>query len=224
MAGAQTEGKILGKRFLEILNILRSLGCVPFFGTALGLARNGKVIDGDDDIDLVCEPELLDAATKLMKAHFSVDLIVDIIDPISGAGARSFVLRFSDGLIHLDIYTFIAVDGSHIFPVHWRDHRVEPENWLHVPSALTFAFRGWDDSLIGPEDRSLMIKLCEFLYGPQWMTPLRKNIDYIHSVDKGIPRIRPSNNLEKTMGMLKLFYSNAYWTLKEICTAQIRIP
>ncbi len=224
MSGAQTRGGILENRFLEILNLLGGLGCAPFFGTALGLARNGNVIDGDDDIDLTCEVEVLDAATKIIQDNFSVALMVDMIDPISRAGARSFVLRFSDGLIHLDLYTFIILQGSHIFPVHWRDQRGEPDKWLHVPSKLAVAFRGWGQKKFGPQDQCQMAKLCEFLYGPQWRTPLRKNIDYIHSVDQGTPKIRPSTLFERTKGSLQLLYSNLYWGLKGGLRTLVWIP
>jgi len=217
MSGAQTSGAELERCFLEVLEIVGKLGCSPFFGTALGLGRSGMLINFDDDIDLICPVESMDAATALIRKKFKVEIEVDIMDQSSGAGARSFILRFADGLVHLDLYAFLQSKNDCIFPVHWRDQRYKPDEWLHVPREIALAFAGWGTREFGVEERTRMANLCEYLYGENWQVPLRKNIDYIHSVELGRPLVRPSTILERLTGNLNLIYSNAYWGMRRIC-------
>lgn len=211
MAGERLNSRVLQRCFDEISEIITPIGCFPFFGTLLGLSRNGLMIQGDDDIDFACDSTLLDTAVEAVRSNFNVISQLDIVDGGTGAGAFSLILQFDGNLIHLDLYSFLSDDNFCTFPVHWTDQRNVSENWLTVPKQLMDACSNY--SLM----RSLQFKtkeleeLCKYLYGTRWTEPLRKNIDYIHTLEGGVPNIRPTSAKERYVGKYKSFYSDLYW-------------
>lgn len=217
MSGAQVHGEFLSRIFLEVHELVGPLGCVPFFGTLLGLVRDGRVISGDDDLDFACSTEALQEATVQIRLNFKVHYEVDMIDPLTGAGARSMILDVSGKLIHLDFYAYTELEEKVVFQVHWTDQRTNAHNWLQVPLPL-FSPLANSSSENFRSHLPNFVALCSFLYGPQWNLRLRKNIDYTHELVSGVPIIRKTKLFRKSRGFAKLFYSNLYWRTKSVFT------
>jgi hypothetical protein len=220
MSGAQVHGEFLSRVFHEVHELVGPLGCVPFFGTLLGLVRDGRVISGDDDIDFACSTGTLQEVTVQIRLSFKVHHEVDMVDPLTGAGARSMILDISGKLVHLDFYAYTELQEKVVFQVHWTDQRTNASNWLQVPLLL---FSPLANSSYGNFYSQLpnFIALCSFLYGPQWNLRLRKNIDYTHELVSGVPVIRKTNFFEKSRGLAWLLYSNLYWRLRSVLTRLI---
>jgi hypothetical protein len=213
VSGYQLESENLNSAFLEIIRIVQPLGCVPFFGTLLGLGRSGSLISGDDDIDFACRLENLETATQKLKSAFSVLMVLDTLEPEFGAGTRTLVFEYESSLIHLDLYCPVESGGVSLFPCHWFDSRQNEQTWLRVPSPMIHNLQMEDFSALGTPMVSLQ-PLASYLYGPTWRTPSRKNIDHIHTLVNGVPYVRKTSSLERIRGSIKLFYSNFYWRLK----------
>jgi hypothetical protein len=215
MAGERLNSLVLQKCFEELSNIIIPIGGFPFFGTLLGLTRNGMMIQGDDDIDFACDSDILLTTVDSIKSNFNVITQIDLLDQATGAGAISMILQFDGNLIHLDVYSFMVEDSFCIFPVHWTDQRSVDENWLKVPKEL-----------IDTSSKYLLMKsldfkttnleeLCKYLYGNLWKQSLRKNVDYVHTLNNGVPFIRPTTTKERYLGICKSLYSNLYWKFQK---------
>lgn len=215
MGGYQLESGVLNPFFLELAKILQPFDCVPFFGTLLGLARGGSLITGDDDIDFVCDLKNIEMVTQELQSAFSVLRVQDTLAPASGAGTRTLVVDSGKALIHVDLYIPIEVSGVYFFPCHWFDSRDKAEGWLKVPISMIESIRLEDFAALG-KPLSSLAPLSEYLYGPDWQTPSRKNIDHIHSIVGGIPVVRGTSFRERLMGTSRLFYSNFYWVVKSL--------
>jgi|688.fasta_scaffold658300_1 hypothetical protein len=219
MAGERLDSLVLQKCFDELSKIIIPAGGFPFFGTLLGLTRNGMMIQGDDDIDFACDSNMLFTIVVLIESNFNVLTQLDIVDHETGAGAISMVLKFDDNLVHLDIYSYISNDSFCIFPVHWTDQRSVVENWLKVPAELIDACRKY--LLIKSSDFKItdLEELCGYLYGNRWKESLRKNVDYVHILKDGVPFIRSTTKKERYLGKYKSFYSNLYWKYQKFLKA-----
>jgi hypothetical protein len=213
MSGAQVHGDFLGHVFVEVHELVGPLGCVPFFGTLLGLVRDGRVISGDDDIDFACEAGILQEVTFQIRSNFQIHHEVDMLDPRTGAGARSMILNVSGKLVHLDFYAYTKLEDKVVFQVHWTDQRMNASHWLHIPSTLFSPLANAPYSNLESQLANFT-GICSFLYGPRWDLRLRKNIDYTHELIAGVPVIRDTNLLEKSKGLAWLLYSNWYWGLR----------
>jgi hypothetical protein len=214
MSGNQLDSHELNTYFLEVLRVVQPFGCVPFFGTLLGLGRDGGLIAGDDDIDFICELETLNAVTEKIRSSFKVVMVVDTLESQFGAGTRTFVIQFPSNLMHVDLYCPRIVNEQSLFPCHWYDSRHDERGWLRVPNSMIDAIRAHDYSKIGEPFLKLQ-PLCNYLYGPGWQQPSRKNIDHVHALINGVPIVRSTTKLEKYWGLSKLAYSNLYWKTKD---------
>jgi hypothetical protein len=214
MSGYQLGSEILNPAFLDILKVVKPFECIPFFGTLLGLARSGSLISGDDDIDFVCRLTDLEAVTQELKSAFSVVMVLDTREPKWGSGTRTLVLEYRKALIHVDLYCPVELSGFFLFPCHWSDSRQDDKGWLKVPCSAIQSLNIDDFSSLGKQIESLQ-PVAAYLYGADWRTPSRKNIDHIHTLVHGVPYVRPTNAFERILGLTKLFYSNFYWILKK---------
>lgn len=224
MSGAQIKQEILQEQYIRVKNVLRAVDCFPFFGTLLGLARNGNLIDLDDDIDFACDSRDFDYITAEIEKNFVIETKLRLIDPDTGAGAQSYVISFSNSLLHLDIYFFLASENECIFPVHWTDQRFRPDKWLRVPLELVSKVRKWESGeSLSQNDNYSVSDICFFLYGENWAIRQRKNIDYIHSVQNGIPFVRKTRPFERMLGHLNVIYSNTYWIVTNFLVRKFKV-
>jgi hypothetical protein len=69
MAGERLDSLVLQKCFDELSKIIIPAGGFPFFGTLLGLTRNGMMIQGDDDIDFACDSNMLFTIVVLIESN-----------------------------------------------------------------------------------------------------------------------------------------------------------
>jgi hypothetical protein len=174
----------------KISPYLISKGAVPFFGTLLGLVRDGAPIDQDDDLDFAMEePSLRKLANTIEDDLVCRNLIQ--VESRLGLAQVSFEFPITSCLaIQVDIYGYSRGGDSIIFPVHWSNEATNEMNWLRVPTSI-----GVIDGLIsGRTSQGTQLhlqagvnSLLEYLYGSRWEVPLRKNIDYRMELHEGIP-------------------------------------
>lgn len=172
---------------LELFSkILVDYSPIPFFGTLLGLVREGKPIFGDDDVDFYVDVKFFDEVVATLQMH-------------------GFVLR--QGFPNISNY-FCQLEqeyqGHHIrvdfyFFEHEVDEMVLIDRWnfrgfvhdattkLRVPTPLMFPLAKkdwpWGDCFM-PAHSKLVL---EFLYGIDWVTPMKKDLEYKIQVFGGRP-------------------------------------
>ena len=165
-----------------------------FFGTLLGIVRGNEPIAGDDDVDFYVNRLHYATVQSLL---VSLGLEVDYNTPPNHTNWFIQINGVIDGIeIRVDFYFYDSKSD--------KDYLLEPWNFggqvknkasiLRVPKPLVFplvtAFcKGVSINL--PKHAEI---LCEFLYGWDWQTPLKKGADYQVAMVGGRPlRLRSEN-------------------------------
>ncbi len=149
-----------------------------FFGTLLGLTREGKPIAGDDDVDFYVNDSGYDAVRALL-----ISLGFEIDFSKYPNNTRHLIQAYGvleDIEIRVDFYFFDSTTDKNFLLEHWN-FLAQPDNrnaLLKVPKPLVYPiekkmFLG--QKIAMPKHPEI---LCEFLYGINWKTPKRKRIDY----------------------------------------------
>lgn len=149
-----------------------------FFGTLLGICREGEPISGDDDVDFYVN-----------KRHYTN--VKAIIDSLEISVDYSRFPNDSDCFIQVngellgrqvtvDFY-FYDSDADQDYILENWNFTAQPNNQekiLKVPKPLIFPikFISYDSCKIAIPNHAEII--CEFLYGANWKTKQKKGLDY----------------------------------------------
>lgn len=177
-----------------------------FFGTLLGIVRDGQPIDGDDDIDFYVNKKNYDEVREIIQEWgFDVDFSVypnhtrDIIQ------ANGFI----DGIeVRVDFYFYNGSSDPNFILERWN-FTAEPnnvDNLLKVPKPLIFPlakikYQGHE--IFIPQYSEI---ICEFLYGINWKTPQKKGLDYKTIISGG----RPLRIKSKGLRPVRSFFDRKY--------------
>lgn len=186
---------------MEVLSDFRPF---PFFGTLLGLAREGKPINGDDDVDLYLEDSCFHSVKQLLLAHPGVE--IEHVDDNS----PYLQIRFdSNRDVPVDLY-FFRVIGVHLVEK-WNFAGLPNMRplWMKTPSELIFPLR---EISLGEDKFPVCLPnqpeaLLSFLYGKKWHLPRRKGADYFTLVLFGRPWI-----FEGPLARIGIRVSRLLWT------------
>lgn len=183
----------LDKGLAVVASDVLSMGAKPFFGTLLGLVREGKTIDYDSDVDFVVEkgklvPLLTHFASKGVECHYLNQ------GPLGLGVLKVYLPGFfspskQTGSLKIDFFIY-RVDGSDSFAefdTHWSSDSVlkVPHHWLNE---IQLEMDGFSLRLTGNGDTHETI--CAYLYGENWRE--RKRVwQYEVVVDgDGVPAIQ----------------------------------
>ena len=159
---------------------------VIFFGTLLGFVRQGMPIDGDDDVDFYIDRRhFVGVRDKLRSMGFDVrgrypnisDWFIQVSGCVEGHEVR------------VDFYFYESDSERQILLERWNFKGQVDDSLqaMRVPSPLFFPLRRvriFDGAIYVPSYPEL---ICEFLYGPNWREPKKKNSDYDIKVVAGRP-------------------------------------
>ena len=119
------------------------------FGTLLGHVRDGRMIDGDDDVDIFVETKHFSNAVLAMKSHFP-----EKVSLLESPYFRCFMVQG----VQVDLYSLINEDD--------RDCYVCWENQV-FPSNIMFPFRKRGKYMLPSRPESALVAM----YGEDWRTP-----------------------------------------------------
>ena len=158
-----------------------------FFGTLLGLVRDGAPITGDDDVDVYVDVSNRHAALAALKRHgVHIELR---LERNSTEHFCQFEGEISGREVRLDLY-FFSREDEHISEAWNFIGRPEhSQNHMRVPNSLIFPisqveFQG--NTVNCPSNAE---GVCEFLYGSEWRTPKRKDRQYEMEIICGAPSL-----------------------------------
>jgi hypothetical protein len=169
-----------------------------FFGTLLGLVRGGRLISGDDDIDIyvnVDDSQCVKEALENVGFLVSMDCRPDFIQ----------LIRVIDGReIPLDVY-FFKDDGDVIIEKwNFSGPPLDPKNMLKIPKHMIYPLKEIPlaNVLIAvPTDPE---GICAFLYGQDWRVPRQKLTGYRMEINDGVPSLRNPTFRERLSGWNKI--------------------
>lgn len=179
---------------IEISRILDGCECFPFFGTLLGLARDGDIIPHDDDVDIyVSANQRKEVIDRLAKSDF----VVDHADVVNSSPWFMQARRSSeDSDSYVDFYFYeVDVESGHLVEK-WNFSGVwnNDDNHIHIPTELIYPLRSkvyFDTEIAMPADPE---GCCEFLYGSEWRRPLIKQLGYTTQIRNHVPSIEVKPN------------------------------
>lgn len=178
---------------------LRKIEHFVFFGTLLGLTRDGKPIANDDDVDFyvnknnyACVQEILN--TFGLKINYS-----------EWPNQTNHFIQASGVLENIEIrvdFYFFDCDSDEGFLLEKWNFSAQPENQkllLKIPKPLIYpiiskTFLG--KNICVPKHSEI---ICEFLYGVDWKIPKTKGVDYKVAMIGGRPLRIFGNSIIKSI-------------------------
>ncbi|MDA8654792.1 hypothetical protein N9M50_06705 [Alphaproteobacteria bacterium] len=158
-----------------------------FFGTLLGLTRDGIPIENDDDIDCYVN---VSHQSKLIDNLTEHGIEIDQRLPWNRTEHFFQVFLQTDmNKIAVDFYFYDThIDGDYIWEK-WNFHGSPSENrtWMKIPKPFIFPIQHETfENIIVPVPNKKKLT-CEWLYGSSWKTPKKKKLEYQINVFSGRP-------------------------------------
>jgi hypothetical protein len=158
--------------------VLKGVEHAVFFGTLLGLVREGRLVEYDDDIDIyVNSRHREEVVSRLFNLGYEIDFS-------SFPNKTKYFLQFSraiDGLEgYIDIYFYDKdTDEEFIWDYwSWFGQAESPQTYLKVKKELFFPIRTMEFfgvTINVPNEKN---QIVEYLYGKHWNQPLKKGTEY----------------------------------------------
>jgi len=151
---------------LLVVNRLLRAHKLPHFylmGTLLGLVRDGRCIEGDDDVDVALPTS---AYTECKKVFVAAGYAIH--EDFAGV----FLHVAKD--ISVGFYFYQSQADALVFPWHFSAPIRDPSKWMHVPLKLvqpTKDFQALETVFSTPRQPG---QFLEFLYGTHWSRPTSK--------------------------------------------------
>jgi hypothetical protein len=180
------------ENFLRVNALLQDLGAFPFFGTLLGLVREGDILSNDDDVDFYLDRNDARKAIRIMKRN--------------GYKLRSYrgcfmqFKRVVNGVktyVDFYLYEFDSVRGRLVEKWSFFGTPDDSIYHLHIPQELIFPLV--QRQLLG---ETIMVpaqaeECCAYLYGERWRTPASKSgQQYVVKIQDNRPSIIYEDELE----------------------------
>lgn len=148
-----------------------------FYGSMLGLCRDGRMIDGDDDVDFLVDDRYYDQTLSLLSRNGCRprNLMRSVFSYFTARGGSQ-----------IDLYFYKNAENSLIEKWNFCGSELKE---IHIPKHLVLPVADVD-GIKCPND---MKSCCEYLYGTLWRTRLEKNSDYHISVVDGKPVVEYRN-------------------------------
>lgn len=152
-------------------NIGSTTMVIPFFGTLLGLTREGHPIEADDDLDFfVDQIDFAELLSQLRKSEVFEILFVSKTTDFAVA------LTKDADRVPIAFHGYERIKGHLLDRWNWSGIPEVGFLALRVPDSLVFPVSSWKRSgLAFPAHPQA---LCRFLYGKSWEVPKTKFKDY----------------------------------------------
>ena len=195
----QQRSEVLKAGLDQVALHAQELGMLPFFGTLLGLVREGKPIEGDDDLDFLCPLHIVNKVVSDLVSTF--DCQVRFGGYIEGEPyVATLTLRLSGHSITLDIFGYLEEKQALVLPANWFNVQGSRAHELRVPRKLVFPVRVEvisGTSYLFPRDAESTLA---FLYGARWEEKLVKGVHYSTSLLDGTPVVKYHRGIRVVIG------------------------
>lgn len=164
------------KNLIEISALLHDIEHFIFFGTLLGITREGDLLEDDDDIDIYVDINFRDQLISKLQSKYDIKLG-------EAPNNTNYFLQLKiprEGFnTFIDFYLFEKVNDRYIVEKYNFFGQLNPFDLeLRVPLSLIYPIKK-----ITFRDKEICVPfkpkdICKFIYGKNWKKPLNKNVDY----------------------------------------------
>ncbi len=199
--------KVNLENLLIISKILKENKHFIFYGTLLGITREENILKGDDDIDILIDVKLKKKVLKLIvnTKKFRIN------KKVSNYNFTQLTRMVKGQKTFVDLYFYINkpknnyLEEKHNFlaSINLESHS------LHIPKKLVFPIkksRKFPNVCLPNNSK----KLCKYLYGPTWLTPLKKNSGYRMEIINHKPKLIQRSRLGSVTRNIKQLFNNEF--------------
>ena len=187
MAGKKIPKDINSKNLIKSSSILNTITneYTIFYGTMLGLHRDGDVIDGDDDCDFLAPTKLYEDIKKTFVTNGYKVTSNDLKDTFT-----QFTTKIDSKDVLIDVYYYFDYDDDYILEKwNFAGQHFNKNRWLLIPKKELFDLKKikYKDIYVNVPGNSEF--MCKFLYGEKYKENLIKSIDYRTTIVNNKPKI-----------------------------------
>lgn len=163
------------KNLKEIVSFLdkNNIDYIVFYGTLLGICRDGDLIHHDDDVDI------------LVHSSYYKKLKNMICDPLNFPNLtwflghnKSFINFHRENGVTTDLYFYYPMGDYYVEEWNFHADEITKEKHLHIPKDLIEEKQYFDMGDFKVKVPKKMNEVCEFLYGERYKETLIKDVDY----------------------------------------------
>jgi len=188
MAGTPRSKELNRQNMIQSCELLSELDYCIFYGTALGIHREGDTIEGDDDVDLLLNKKDYDRACFILRNNgYNYSSVPPVKDTFC-----QFHKTINKNSVLLDLYFYEDYGDNFDYVCEKWNVQGKPfdkKNHLHIPKDIIFPIK--KEIHFGKEIKvpNNIEKMSIYVYGERFMEPLRKNIDYMQLIHENKFRI-----------------------------------
>jgi hypothetical protein len=177
------------------------------YGTLLGHTRDGKIISGDDDIDILINiKDKQKALGSILKSeNFKIN------NKVSNDFCVQFINKNHKLKSFVDLYFYINKSD--------KDYIIEKQNFLAIPNNPEYEIH-IPKKFIFPLKKSTIFKnvnlpqnpieICNFIYGDSWMKPIKKHSGYRMEIKNNKPLLIRRSKLGYLTRYIKNLFNNKF--------------
>lgn len=177
--------KINRKNLKKITSLFEkyNIDYVAFYGTLLGLGREGDLIPHDDDIDLLVDLSYYDKVYELIFLSGEFPNIHWFV------GDDNTFINFHNGdNITTDIYFYSTTKDNYFIDKFNFTAQIHDKNkHLHIPKDLILEKKYFDMGDFKVKVPKKLDETCKFLYGERYKEKLIKGVDYTSNITNNKP-------------------------------------
>ncbi len=192
---------------ISISKLLKKFEHFIFYGTLLGMIRDHGIINGDDDVDILVNIKFKKKIIKLLKEqeYFKINKKKSNFYFIQLTNKMNKIKTFVDLYFYIDDPKKNYIIEKHNF----LSSINLPSHFLHIPKIMIFPIKK-SKKYFNINLPKKPKQLCKFLYGEQWLTPMKKNSGYRMEIVNHKPKLIKRSLVGSFTRNIKLMINNKF--------------
>ena len=176
----------------EVLPLLEGMDYFVFYGTLLGLVREGDILEKDDDIDILVDRKHFAELIERFDKHDGL-LTYDNNPNVNYCDFFRQATCIRDGVkTYADFYFYDTEIKPGSIVDRWNIHGSwnDPNKHIIIPNDIIYPIETKSNKKYGEMNYPSQPTLClEYLYGKGWMHPRKKKREYAQIIKNNRPHL-----------------------------------
>jgi len=157
-----------------------------FYGTLLGMVRDKGIIHKDDDIDILVNKKHKKKTLEVIKKYKKLK----INQKKSNSYFVQIINKIGNEKTFIDLYFYINKESNNFIEEkhNFLSSVNLPSHSIHIPKKMIFPIKN-NKKYFNVKMPKKSKELCEFLYGKNWVKPMRKNSEYRMEIINHKPKL-----------------------------------